>query len=102
MIRRALLILALTTSAACFYREPRVFSNPLRSVPEVTGKTVRDAATELEGQGFLVRLQTQGGPDEQSIEPSRCPGAAVAAQDPPPQEDVLRASTVTITVASCP
>lgn len=83
------------------YTEPRMFREELRRVPDVLEKTVSRAVTMLDDDGFLVRLQSESAPDEESIDPSRCPDAEVARSDPLPGTRVVKATTVTLVVEEC-
>ena len=101
MRRRVLVVLLLVVAACGRYSEPRMFSEELRRVPDVLEKPVSRAVTMLDDDGFLVRLQSESAPDEESIDPGRCPDAEVARSDPLPGTRVVKATTVTLVVAKC-
>lgn len=90
---------------ACFVREPRVPSEELRTVPDVTGRSVEDARRELERAGFLVQIAPEGTtppPPEVRKEPEgKCAAGEVVEQSPAPAEDVRRASTIVLTARGC-
>ncbi|MGH9372103.1 MAG: PASTA domain-containing protein, partial [Vicinamibacterales bacterium] len=98
---KALVVMAFLLVSACRYEEPRVFEESLRAVPDVTDATVEDAASELEADGFVVRVQRRGAPADETVDQAHCPGAEVVEQDPVAGEEVVKATTVTIVVASC-
>lgn len=84
---------------ACRFGEPRVPGETLRTVPDVTGDKVASAASELKDEGFLVQLEQR---DRGPIDAMRCASAEVVEQDPASGDEVLKATTVTITVERCP
>ncbi|HVL82332.1 MAG TPA: PASTA domain-containing protein [Actinomycetota bacterium] len=94
MISRAAgLVLFLLTACT---PEPRVFSDDPVTVPSVVGADVSDAREDLTDMGFLVRAV-----DEVTGEEVDCPDGTVADQDPSGDEEVLKASTITLTVRGC-
>ena len=64
------------------------------SVPGVIGKTLDDARSELEAAEFVVRVEPS--PDEDAVEDE------VTDQDPKPQAEAPKGSTVTLFVGSAP
>jgi beta-lactam-binding protein with PASTA domain len=105
MAVRILCVCALLLVVGCFYREPRVPAEELRSVPGVVGETVAAARERLETDGFLVRIIPVGGtpPAGEIVEepPGKCANGEVVEQDPSSEEEVLRAATVVLTANGC-
>ncbi len=97
-------VLALAASA-CFFNQPRVFTDDLVPVPDMSGMEVREARQELEALGFIVQVVPEGAtpppPVLETDPPVFCPDGVVVAQDPPPDEDVLQASTVVLAARDC-
>ena len=96
---RCVVLAALLLLGACRFGEPRVPADTLRTVPDVTDETVAEATSDLEDEGFLVQLVQRDG---EQIDATRCSSAKVTEQDPGAGQEVLRATTVTITVDRCP
>ena len=92
------LAVALTLTSACFFSEPRVFSDNPRVVPDVSGETVGSATETLESDGFLVKVTTADG----QVDPKTCPEAPVTGQDPEAGEVGVRGLIITLEVQSCP
>ena len=103
---RVLAVLALVLVWGCTSAEPRVFPDELRPVPSVDGELVSDAREVLEAEGFLVLVvpeDTTPPPDDlDGSPPGTCADGTVVTQDPSDDEEVLRASTVTLYARGCP
>lgn len=95
----------LAVATGCFFDQPRVFTDDLVPVPDMSGMEVREARQELEALGFIVHVVPEGAtpppPVLDADPPEACPDGVVVAQDPPPDEDVLQASTVVLAARGC-
>jgi beta-lactam-binding protein with PASTA domain len=91
-------VVVLGSCSACANREPRVPTEQLQPVPDVVGATVADARDALEAAGFIVDVVSAS---TAAGMPTPCPKAKVVAQDPAPDSDVRRATTVTLTARRC-
>jgi beta-lactam-binding protein with PASTA domain len=80
--------------AACTATERQAPVSTPATVPAVTGSYVRDAVRLLESAG----LQVTGA----GVDLGRCPTATVLRQDTPEGTELVRGSTVELSVTSCP
>ena len=103
---RWLAVVSLVVVGACGSSGPRLFPDELRPVPSVDGERVADAREVLEAEGFLVLVvpeDTTPPPDDlDGSPPGTCADGTVVTQDPSDDEEVLRASTVTLYARGCP
>ena len=96
MRARLLLAAAIVLAASACAPEPRVFSDDLVEVPDVVGAPVAEATEDLTDLGFIVRVQPEG-----TDTFTDCPNGTVIEQDPTPDEEVLKASTLTLIARGC-
>lgn len=103
--QRLALIATALLCVACTPGQSRVPSESLQTVPKVTGESVADARNELESAGFLVQIVPVGAtppPAQIKEEPAgKCASGTVTEQDPPPDEEVLKAQTIVLTASGC-